>query len=146
MGTRQRIALVVLGLSLIAANVSAQYVPLTPPLSAAYAPLAPLPLLAALPSLPAPGGPPAIVARDGQFLGVLSSNRYDSLSVSNPYGQYGSKYSSTSIHNPYSVYGSKYSSLSPNNPYATSPPILVSPGSYRVLTPPLPLLPSIYSR
>ena len=140
MSSLQRIASIVLGLSFVAASASAQYVPLTPPLTAAYAPLAPLP------PLPAPGGPPAIVARDGQFLGVLSSNRYDPLSVSNPYGTFGSRYSTTSINNPYSPYGSRYSPLSPTNPYATSPPILVSPGAYRTVMPTLPVLPSIYSR
>ena len=67
---------------------------------------------------------PKIIAADGQYLGRLSANPYDSDSVSNPYGQYGSPYSPTSINNPYSQYGSPYSPISPNNPYATKPPIL----------------------
>ncbi|MGB5817248.1 MAG: hypothetical protein WBI27_18825, partial [Thermoanaerobaculia bacterium] len=58
----------------------------------------------------------------GQYLGRLSSNPYDSDSVSNPYGRYGSQYSSESINKPYSVYGSPYSSQSPNNPYTLSAP------------------------
>ena len=38
-----------------------------------------------------------LLAQDGQFLGMLSSNKYQSDSVMNEYGSYGSKYSSTSI-------------------------------------------------
>lgn len=65
----------------------------------------------------------------GKYLGTLSNNRFDPNSVSNPYGQYGSKYSPDSINNPYGQYGSRYSPDSPNNPYATSPPVIISPGS-----------------
>ena len=67
---------------------------------------------------------PKIIAADGRYLGRLSANPYDSDSVSNPYGRYGSPYSPTSINNPYSQYGSAYSPISPNNPYATNSPIL----------------------
>lgn len=38
-----------------------------------------------------------ILAQDGQFLGTLSSNIYQSDSIMNEYGIYGSKYSATSI-------------------------------------------------
>ena len=66
---------------------------------------------------------PYLVDRQtGKYLGNLSSNRFDPNSVSNPYGQYGSRYSQDSINNPYGRYGSKYSNDSPNNPYATNPP------------------------
>ncbi len=88
------------------------YVPLVPPAVPAIAfPVAPRPVV----------GPPAIIAADGQFLGVLSGNRYDPLSVANPYGEYGSRFSPTSITNPYGIYGSRFSPLSPNNPYAPAP-------------------------
>jgi len=60
------------------------------------------------------------------YLGKYSSNPYDSQSVSNPYGIYGSQYSSQSINNPYGQYGSPYSSKSVNNPYATDTPKLYS--------------------
>jgi len=126
--------------ALVASSVSAQglyplpvyqpyrtVAPLTPPLTA---PIVPLPIYST--PLPRYPSPPAIVAQDGQFLGVLSSNKFDPLSVSNPYGTYGSKYSPTSINNPYSTYGSKYSPLSPTNPYATTPPLLISPSPYRI--------------
>lgn len=65
-----------------------------------------------------------LIADDGQFLGKLTLNQYDSESISNTYGSYGSLYSSTSIKNPYSHYGSPYSSLSPFNQYSSTPPII----------------------
>jgi hypothetical protein len=69
-----------------------------------------------------------IVADDGQFLGKLTLNQYDSESISNSYGSYGSLYSSTSIKNQYSQYGSPYSSLSPFNQYSSTPPIIYLKG------------------
>jgi hypothetical protein len=51
-----------------------------------------------------------------EYRGKLSNNPYDSDSVSNPHGRYGSPYSSESINNPYGA-GSPYRSDSPNNPY-----------------------------
>ena len=67
-----------------------------------------------------------------EYLGQYSTNPYETDSVSNPYGEYGSEYSEDSIKNPYSKYGSKYSSESVNNPYATDTPKLYdSDGNYR---------------
>lgn len=62
-----------------------------------------------------------IIADDGQSLGKIT-NKYDSESIANKYGNYGSKYSSTSILNEYGLYGGKYSSHSPFNKYTTTPP------------------------
>lgn len=59
------------------------------------------------------------------FLGCINSNKYDSGSIWNKYGEYGSKYSSSSIWNSYGMYGSRYSSESPWNKYASDPPIIV---------------------
>jgi hypothetical protein len=71
--------------------------------------------------------PPHLVDRQtGKYLGNLTANQYDSNSVSNPYGRYGSEYSPDSINNPYGQYGSRYSNDSPNNPYATNPPAIQS--------------------
>lgn len=76
------------------------------------------------------GGAPAgandlyLVAEDGQYLGRLTSNTFDTNSIANEYGPYGSQYSSTSIFNEYGQYGSQYSHLSPRNPYTTTPPRL----------------------
>lgn len=79
----------------------------------------------------AQSSPPILVDREtGKYLGTLSNNRYDSDSVSNPYGRYGSEYSSDSINNPYGKYGSPYSNDSANNPYATNPPEIRSGDSY----------------
>ena len=61
-------------------------------------------------------------ASDGEFLGKLCLNEFDSESIMNRWGQYGSQFSATSINNEFSVYGSPYSALSPNNPFSTTPP------------------------
>ncbi len=60
-----------------------------------------------------------------QFLGCLNCSEYDSNSVMNTYGNFGSSYSSTSISNSYSEYGSPYSQYSACNQYATNPPVIV---------------------
>lgn len=59
------------------------------------------------------------------FLGCLNCSKYESNSIWNEYGTYGSKYSSTSIWNEYSTYSGKYSSNSPFNSYASNPPVIV---------------------
>ena len=59
-----------------------------------------------------------LYANDGTYLGTNNPNQYDSQSVFNQYGKYGSQYSSNSINNPYSQYGSQYSNNSVNNQYA----------------------------
>ena len=63
-----------------------------------------------------------LVASDGQFLGLLSANRFLSDGVMNQYGPYGSIYSSTSIFNKYCDYGSEYSQKSPFNQISQTPP------------------------
>ncbi len=68
-------------------------------------------------------------AEDGTFLGKFS-NKYDSESIFNQYGNYGSKYSATSIFNQYGNYGSKYSALSPVNLYTATPPKVFWNGQY----------------
>jgi hypothetical protein len=70
-----------------------------------------------------------VYSNDGsEFLGTLSTNKYDSESIFNKYGNYGSKYSTTSIWNPYGTYGSKYMSGSAFNPYSYAPPVIVYDG------------------
>lgn len=66
-----------------------------------------------------------LIAGDEQFLGKITTNPYDTDSILNRYGPYGSVYSSTSIWNKYSQYGGPYGRFSPENPYTTSPPTLV---------------------
>ena len=61
------------------------------------------------------------------FLGCYDCSKYDSDSICNKYGTYGSKYTSNSIWNKYGSYGSKYSSSSPWNKFSSSDdvPVLV---------------------
>lgn len=47
------------------------------------------------------------------YLGCLNCNNYDSNSIWNTYGNYGSVYNSNSIWNKYGTYGSEYNSYSP---------------------------------
>lgn len=69
-----------------------------------------------------------LIAEDGQLLGNITDNIYDTNSILNQYGPFGSIYSTTSIFNKYSQYGSQYGAYSINNPYCTQPPKLVING------------------
>ncbi|WP_339306467.1 DUF4163 domain-containing protein [Paenibacillus sp. FSL R5-0519] len=62
------------------------------------------------------------------FLGTLSTNTFDSDSIFNAYGTYGSKYNTLSIWNSYGTYGSAYSLESAFNKYTLTPPVLVYKG------------------
>jgi hypothetical protein len=76
-----------------------------------------------------------LVADDGQYLGTLTLNQYDTESISNSHGCYGSVHSLTSIKNPNSQYGSPYSSLSPFNKCSSTPPtIYINGKKYGALT------------
>ena len=59
------------------------------------------------------------------YLGCLNCDKYNSNSIWNAYGTYGSKYNSNSIWNAYGTYGSKYNSYSPWNAYSSDPPVVV---------------------
>lgn len=59
------------------------------------------------------------------YLGCLNCDKYNSNSIWNAYGTYGSKYNSNSIWNSYGAYGGEYSSYSPFNSYSSTPPIIV---------------------
>lgn len=76
------------------------------------------------------GGDSYLEAQDGQYLGRITTNRYDNQSIINKYGPYGSKYSNTSIFNKYSPYGSRYGSYSINNPHCIQPPRLIIKGDF----------------
>jgi len=62
-----------------------------------------------------------------KFLGCYNCSSYNSDSICNTYGTYGSSYSSDSIFNNYGTWGSSYSSSSPWNAYSSSNevPVLV---------------------
>jgi hypothetical protein len=60
----------------------------------------------------------------------LSENKYDPDSISNKYGQYGSRYGNT-VTNPYSAFGNRYSATSATNRYAfDTPKIYAADGTY----------------
>tara|TARA_B110000967_G_C18385639_1_gene317417 strand:- start:124 stop:498 length:375 start_codon:yes stop_codon:yes gene_type:complete len=69
----------------------------------------------------------SIIANDGKYLGKVA-NEYDSDSILNEYGTYGSQYSVDSIWNEYGPYGGEYSVNSPFNEYTSTPPVLVKDG------------------
>jgi hypothetical protein len=62
------------------------------------------------------------------YLGCLNCVETGSDSISNEYGQNGSRYSRTSIWNHYSQFGSPYAPYSACNPYSTDPPVIVDDG------------------
>lgn len=59
------------------------------------------------------------------YLGCLNCDAYNSNSIWNEYGTYGSKYNTNSIWNAYGTYGSKYNTYSPWNAYSSEPPVIV---------------------
>lgn len=66
-----------------------------------------------------------------QYLGYITHDSYDSESIINDYGLYGSSYSATSIRNDFSLYGSSFGIHSAYNDFSFSPPIIYSRnGSY----------------
>ncbi|ERN54328.1 stalk domain-containing protein [Alkalihalophilus marmarensis] len=69
----------------------------------------------------------SLVADNSQrtYLGKATTNTYDSESIFNEYGSYGSKYGSYSIWNSYGSYGSPYATYSAFNDYTSTPPILI---------------------
>ena len=60
-----------------------------------------------------------------QYLGCISCSEYETDSITNEYGKYGSRYATNSIWNVYGTFGSQYSQYSWRNPYATNPPVIV---------------------
>lgn len=59
------------------------------------------------------------------FLGCLNCGRFDSDSVCNRFGDYGSRFSDKSIWNRFGGYGSRFEDHSPWNKFATAPPAIV---------------------
>ncbi len=60
-----------------------------------------------------------------QFLGCFTCSQFDSESIHNQFGPYGSRFSSTSVWNHFSQYGSPFSTDSACNEFAANPPIVV---------------------
>ena len=61
---------------------------------------------------------------DGAFLGVASSNRFQSDGVCNEFSNYGNEFGSSSIYNQFGNYGSEFSSKSAYNQFTSTPPVL----------------------
>ena len=70
--------------------------------------------------------PPTILyiyggAKYDVYLGKLNASKFDTESIWNAYGAYGSKYRTNSIWNAYGTYGSEYNSNCPFNKYGSNP-------------------------
>jgi hypothetical protein len=63
-----------------------------------------------------------IIADDGQLLGVITTNEFNSNSIINEFGKYGNKFNANSIFNEFGKYGNVFSSLSPFNQFTLTPP------------------------
>lgn len=61
---------------------------------------------------------------DNTYLGSIT-NKYNSDSVLNTYGNYGSQYNAKSIWNNYGSFGGAYSTYSPFNKYSSKPPVIM---------------------
>lgn len=59
------------------------------------------------------------------YLGCLTCDKFDSDSIWNKFGLYGSKFNSESVWNKYGKYGGSFSDYSPFNKFARNPPVLV---------------------
>lgn len=70
-----------------------------------------------------------VIAQDGNntYLGKIL-DKYDSESIFDKYGNYGSKYSSPSLWDEYGDFGNKYSIYSHNNPNTPTPPMIIKNG------------------
>jgi hypothetical protein len=68
-------------------------------------------------------------ARDGRFLGLLSSNRSDPNSIINP-NTYGNSNYINSIHYKHGIYGGEYGRHSPYNRYCLCPPVIIFQQQY----------------
>jgi hypothetical protein len=74
-------------------------------------------------------GKSTLIADDGTYLGKVSSSQFDSESICNSFGRYGSEFSSTSVRNEFSRYGSEFSSQSAYNEFTSTPPRIIYQGS-----------------
>ncbi|MDP3836427.1 MAG: hypothetical protein Q8Q82_20945 [Hydrogenophaga sp.] len=67
-----------------------------------------------------------LIAQDDKntFLGKIV-NSYDSESIFNEFGTYGSEFNSSSIWNQFATFGSEFSSYSPHNSFTSTPPMII---------------------
>ena len=74
-------------------------------------------------------GNSSLVADDGEFLGNVTCNQFESDGIFNRFGDYGSRFSSMSIWNRFGTYGGQFGTESPFNQFAT-PPFIQGIGLY----------------
>ncbi|WP_124981413.1 hypothetical protein [Nonlabens xiamenensis] len=60
------------------------------------------------------------------YLGCLTCERFQTNSIWNAFGEYGSSFSSTSIWNDLNIYGDPNKNYSPWNPLSTNPPKILN--------------------
>ena len=65
-----------------------------------------------------------LVAEDGEFLGVATSNKFATDGVCNEFSQFGNEFGSNSIYNEFGQYGGQFSSKSAYNEFTSTPPRL----------------------
>lgn len=72
-------------------------------------------------------GPLKLIADDSKqtYLGILTTNKFDSESIFNEFGTYGNPFSSKSIYNEFGTYGGEFSQYSPFNKFSSKPPLIV---------------------
>ncbi|GIO13579.1 hypothetical protein J19TS2_31340 [Cohnella xylanilytica] len=74
---------------------------------------------------------PSLYSYDGKtYLGKITSNSFDTDSVFNEFGTYGSKFSTSSIWDEFGDYGSSFSNTSAFNKLASQPPAIVLNGKF----------------
>ena len=69
-------------------------------------------------------GNATLIAKDGTYLGIVTSNPFKSDSIMNQFGAFGSQFALKSIFNPFGTYGSKFALYSPYNQFTITPPII----------------------
>lgn len=72
-------------------------------------------------------GPLKLIADDSKhtYLGMLTTNKFDTESVFNEFGTYGNKFNLKSIYNEFGTFGGEFSLYSPFNESTLSPPLIV---------------------
>ena len=66
-----------------------------------------------------------VVADDGQALGKITTNQFDTQSFLNQFGAAGNEFNSNSILNQFGKYGNEFSALSPFNRFSATPPRII---------------------
>jgi hypothetical protein len=73
-------------------------------------------------------GKATLLASDGTYLGKVSSNQFESESICNEFGTYGSEFASKSVRNEFGTYGSPFASQSAYNEFTSTPPRIIYQG------------------